>query len=582
MPGRHRPNGTPYRRQTRVPFVIAGVAVVATGAILVAQSLAGAGGCSSADGVRLQVAADPAIAPVLREVASDWTSAGEPEVNGRCVAVEVTEAPTADVAGALATASGGFLDVAADRTPAPAPDTGRAPDVWVPDSSYWITRIQAISRSIFQADRPSLASSPIVLGVTDAGAAVLGEGPIPVQALREPLLGAVAAAQQGEPPPLPVALSEPRRDTAGLVGATWMQSAVVAGDDDLPVLVALFRGQAAAPQDTAALLPAFDAGLAAAPMSEQAVIDHNASTPPTPVTAVRVLDAPALDFPYTVLARQPRDARAAAALFRTALQAAPEVFTKYGFRTPDGAAGDGFPIGGGVTTAPAAVAAVGPPERFDQTRRIWTSATSDARVLSVVNVNSSMQQPMTTPQGPVPRINIFQAAATRGMELFTAGTDLGHWEYAARLDGDRDWRVGVPIALLDDEQTQRIRAAIQGVQVASTGESALFETLLAAYQEMKEGWDPNRSNTLVMWTDSGSTKAGGLTLELALRELERLTDLTRPIRVILLGLGPDADMAQLQALAEATGGGAFQILDPTQIETIFLRALLALPPVTPR
>lgn len=577
MPGRHRNAGAVRRRQPRVPAIIAGVALVATGTILAMQNLADAGGCSTANGVQLQVAADPAVSPVLRAVASEW-GAGDPEINGRCIEVVVTEAPTADVARNLANNAGGFLDVAATQSPAPTPDASRVPAVWVPDSSYWITRMQSISRSIFEGDATSLASSPVVLGVSDAGVAMLGEGPVPVEALQEPLLGNLQAAAQDEPPPLPLALPEPRRDTAGLVGAAWLQSAVVTSDEELPRIVQLFRGQGEAPPDTAALLPAFDAGLAAAPMSEQAVIAHNSTTPPTRVTAVRVADAPALDFPYAVLDRQPRDVKAAAAEFGAALRDASEVFTEHGFREPDGTAGNGFPIGHGVTAEQVPSLPVGPPELFHQARRIWTSATSDARVLSVVNLNSSMQQSMLVNGVPVPRIEIFRETARQGMALFTDGTDLGHWEYATGLDGDRAWQEGVPIALLDDEQKARINQAIDTAQVVPVSEAAMFETLLAAYQEMKDGWDPNRSNTLVMWTDSGDNTQDGLTLEETLRELERMRDVTRPIRVILQGLGPDVNMEQLNALAEATGGAAFQILEPEFIRTVFLRALLALPP----
>jgi hypothetical protein len=555
----------------------AGAAVAAAGGILLVQNLADAGGCSMAGGVELHVAADPAVAPALRDVAFEWTDTAEPEINGACVAVVVTEAPTADVASRLAATAGGVLDVAAGQSPPPSPAAADLPAVWVPDSSYWVTRLLSISRSIFEPDLPSLASSPIVLGVSRAGREVLGVGPIEPVALRQPLLAALAEPEQ--PPPLPLAIAEPRRDTAGLVGASWLQTAVVTEDQDLPRIVALFRGQGDAPPDTAALLPAFSEGLAAAPMSEQAVVAYNATNLDDSIAAVRMADAPALDFPYVVLNRLPRDVRTAAGMFLSALGQAADIFTKNGFRAADGASGPGFPVGEGVTADPAPAAVVGPPERFDQTRRIWTSATSDARVLSVVNVNASMQEPMIMPDGSqVTRLQVFQAAASRGMEMFTDGTDLGHWEYALGLDGDRDWVEGVPIELLTEEHEQRILGAIQGLQTTATNQSAMFETLLAAYRAMKEGWDANRSNTLVLWTDSGSTKQGGLTLEETLRELERLADLTRPIRVILLGLGPDANMEQLEALAAATGGGAFPIPDPSEIEIIFLRALLALPP----
>lgn len=569
MPGRHRAHrlGT----ATVLPWFLGLVAVAATVGVVMVQN-ADADGCSMVDGVRLTVAADPAVAPVLRQVAADWTEREEPQVDGRCVAVEVTAVPTADAAATLAAIAGGHLDVAAP----PPENVAEVPTVWVPDSSYWIARVRGISRGFFEAEPSPLASSPVVLAASPAAVEALGPGPVLPSALREPLLASLASADR---PPLRFVLSEPRRDVAGLVGASWVQTALVRGDEDLPALVALFRRQGAAPPDTAALLPAFDDGLDLAPASEQAVIAHNATNPPVPVTVVPVLDAPVLDFPYAVVERHPRDQRAAAWMFLDALYRAPEVFTRHGFRAPDGLAGPGFPIGRGVTADPVPAFPVGPVEQLQQASRIWSSATSDARVLSVVNVNASMLQPMTTPQGvQVTRLQVFQAAAASGLEMFTPGTDLGHWVYAARLDGERDWIEGVPIALLDDAQKQRILTAIQSIQVAPTNEVALFETLLAAYREMQEGWDPERSNTLVIWTDSPSNKVGGLTLEETLRELERMRDVTRPVRVILLGLGPDADMAQLEALAAATGGGAFAVPEPGVIETVFLRALLALPP----
>lgn len=39
-------------------------------------------------------------------------------------------------------------------------------------------------------------------------------------------------------------------------------------------------------------------------------------------------------------------------------------------------------------------------------------------------------------------------------------------------------------------------------------------------------------------------------------------------------MGPDADLPQLEAIAAATGGGAFHLEDPDQIALVFLRALL--------
>jgi hypothetical protein len=58
------------------------------------------------------------------------------------------------------------------------------------------------------------------------------------------------------------------------------------------------------------------------------------------------------------------------------------------------------------------------------------------------------------------------------------------------------------------------------------------------------------------------------------RDLEVLADVTRPVRVILLGMGPDVDRAALEAIAKTTGGAAFPVTNAEDMEPIFLAALL--------
>lgn len=529
---------------TRVPLVIALVAAVATGTVLVVQNLADARGCGDRDGIRLPVAADPAIAPAIREAADGWIQTTAPAVDGRCIAVDVSAVPTAEVASQIAVAAGGFLDVAT-----PAPLRGETPAVWVPESSYWIGRLRTVSRNLFLTEPVSLATSPIVLAASPAAVSLLGPGPVTPTDLRAPVLAAIA---QQEPPP--VRLAEPRRDAAGLVGAGWLRQATVTAEEELPNLVATFRGMGQAAPSAASLLPDFDAlnragaqRVLLAPVSQQAVTAHSQAVGATSVATVPVAEAPALDYPYAVLSSAPQTIQTAAAMLRAALGSDPASFARHGFNPA-------------VTTP----APIGTSEQLATVLRIWTSATRDARVLSVVNVNASMAEPM----GTVRRVDVFRATAEQGMTMFTPNSELGHWEYA---DG---WREGVPIATLTEPQKQRIATALASIELKPTTESALFETLLAAYREMKAGYAQGRSNTLIMWTDAGNQQPGGLTLEETLRELERLADLTRPIRVILLGLGPDADMAQLSAIARVTGGGAFHLENPEEIALIFLRALL--------
>ena len=77
--------------------------------------------------------------------------------------------------------------------------------------------------------------------------------------------------------------------------------------------------------------------------------------------------------------------------------------------------------------------------------------------------------------------------------------------------------------------------------------------MLAAYKALKEGYKEGRSNTVVVFTDGANSKPG-MSLETLKLELERATDPTRPVRVVLLGVGPDVRQQELAEIAAATGG----------------------------
>jgi hypothetical protein len=571
--GRHRPAGAPARRSLRTPLAVLGVAgLVALTAVAVQTVAADADGCSTG-GVRLGVAADPAIAPALRDIAAQWTKTN-PQVNGGCVRVEITERASADVASALGVRAGGSVDVAAD--PAPTPSESDIPAVWIPDSVFWLTRVQGVDRNAFDVDAPSIAASPVVLGVSEADAAKLGDGGGPT-GLSPETLGTLLKQPDAGAPPLRLGIAEPRRDSASLVGALILHEALVKKQSDLKNLVGAFRQIGGPAPDTPSLLKAFGQGINAAPMSEQTVVRYDASGPAVPIAAVPLDSAPALDFPYAILTGKPRNVSQAAARFRAALVEGnyADILARRGLRTSDGIAGKGFPTGHGVSAARAEVKPLSEVEKVSGVLGVWVAAKTASRVLALVDVTRSMGGTMTGPNGNSEvRLNVLRQAAIDGLKLFTNDSQLGMWAYAAGLDGPKDYREVVPIGELDEAQRGRVTAAVNAAQPVPTDVCALFETLLDAYKTMKQGYDSKLSNTIVVFTDGKSNKPGGLDLKRVQRELETLTDVTRPIRVILLGVGPDVDMTQLEALAQTTGGHAFEVRDPAEISTIFLEALL--------
>jgi len=542
-----------------VPLALSGVAaLVAATAITVSIVAADATGC--AGGIALRVVATPEIAPVLEEVGASW-SATSPQVNGKCVELTVDSAPSATVASSLSVFAGRAIDVAAKPEPTPSEDA--LPSVWVPDSTAWLARVQTIDRSAFEAGAREIASSPVVVAMPEVAAKQVGWPAKRLQiATLKPLL------TQGT---LHLGIAEPRREAASLAATMVLGQALATRDEDLPDLVKTFRSVVQM-SSTAELLRSFGPEVTAGPASEQAVLAYNATNPSLELVAVQ-LDPPApkLDYPFAIRSALPRETAQAAALFRGALLAgaAQGALARRAFRTPTGEIGSGFPTTNGSAGGTYAGKAITDRAKVQEALGLWAAANSPSRTLALFDVTSSMAAVMQTSTGGRSRTAVMVEAAQRGLALFTADSRVGMWLFAAQH------REVLPIDNLSAERTavfnQQMAAAVPG----PTDVSPLYDTLLAAYRVMRDGYDRTRPNIIVVLTDGGDSNAGGMRLEKFKLDLQQLAEAMKPIRVVLIGVDVGATAkADLQTIADAVGGGFFELKSPEQIQTIFLKALL--------
>jgi Mg-chelatase subunit ChlD len=74
-------------------------------------------------------------------------------------------------------------------------------------------------------------------------------------------------------------------------------------------------------------------------------------------------------------------------------------------------------------------------------------------------------------------------------------------------------------------------------------------------------------------TDGTNEDSQGVDLDELLETLRSEADPERPIKVIGVALGPDADLGALQQIADATGGAAYSAVDPTDLQTVLFDAL---------
>jgi hypothetical protein len=557
-----------------------GIKLVAGLVVLIAAVAVGWGGyrlatkpsCSSR--ATLRIAAAPEIAPVIQATGNTWSAS---QKSGTCVTVAVTAVDPADVAAAVAAKQG-----AAVTGLGQANGKVQVPDVWIPDSSTWLDRIRSVDADLVPAGAQSVAQSPVVLAVPQPLAQQqLGwpDAKVTWAALLEKMTGGS---------PLKAGIVDPDRDASGLSGLLALSGAAIAaggGQDAQQTTVAALRSLAnnrsmvradlVGKFPRAADATALSGALAAAPLSEQAVIAYNAAQPPVPLASVFLNPAPApLDYPYAVLPSATNQAAGEAndLLGQLAGTAYRNQLARRGLRAADGSAGAGFNAGPG-TPAKVAAAPAADPAAIGQMLNTWSAVTQAGRILAVLDVSGSMKTAVPT-AGNKTREQVTVQAAAGGLGLFGDDWDVGLWTFSTKLNGSIPYRQLMPISPLATQRTQ-LNAALSAV-VPTNGDTGLYDTVLAAYKAVQAGWDPAKVNSVVLMTDGQNDNPGGLTIDELTTQLQKIADPQRKVQVIAIGIG-EASQAELTKITQVTGGGVFIASDPSKIGDIFLQAIALRP-----
>jgi len=601
--GRHLRKSTLRRR---LPYLGASLAVLLIVVAIAARPWLGEhgplprlGGPRCGARVALRVATDPGMVALLGELAGDYANGG-PGTGGRCVDPVVTSMEPAAAVDALAK---GWQGVA-----------GPPPDVWLPASSAWAGLLDARRNGLLPVERPKVATSPLVLAMPRPMAERLGWPARPVgwadllRAVRDPAgWGAFDRPRWG---PVLVGKPDPARSTVGM-HASIATVLALAGDGGrvgpgpasgqrvaatvLAIERAPGRSAPAATSLLAALQRADDRGealgyLSVLPVEEKAVIDYNQGNPSgnpetlgrhrkprVPLVAIYPKEGTLeSDHPFLLL-RAPwvtAEERAAAADFLRYLRSDPiqARLLAAGYRTFQGAAGPLAIPANGLGPGQPRVLPVPAPQVVKLVTASWEKVRKRGNVLAAIDVSGSMQA--LVPGTASTKLDLVKQA-TVALSLFADDDRLGLWQFSSRQDGARDWRALVPLGRVGDPvgrvpRRQAVAAAIQTMRPA--GRTGLYDTTLAAVEEVRRHWEAGRINAVVLLTDGRNEKQGGLDLPALLDRL-RAGDPRRPVRVITIGYGPDADFAALRQIAQATKGSWHESADPREIQRIFIKAI---------
>lgn len=547
MPGRHashRPAApSPWLR--RLGLSVMAVALIGAAGLGVASVLdQGDGECDGEQPVT--VAADPTIAPVLTDLARSYAGT-DPRQGDRCVQV----------------------DVAATGAAAAVPSFGgaEAPDLWVPKTRAFGPAVdEGLTEQL-----ANIALSPLVVAMPQEAAAAVGG---------EEAETSWAALVQGEGPAV---IADPSANDEGIASLVAVRTAL--GDDverDQLVQVMTRVSQAAVPTVEDAFAATTESP-AAVTATEQAVVAYNRGNSGTRLTALYPAEGTfGFDYPAFAVAGADEDdaARSAAAAFVTYLTSpgAQETIREAGFRSPDGTAADGAGVVDGMRPALPELLPAPDPELVTELSRQWAALALDMRMLAVIDVSGSMNEQVN---GGATRIELTRDAALEALRLFPPDASVGLWAFSILQDPPNDYVQLVDVGPMNEEledgatRMDALVAAAESLPSRAEGGTGLYDTALAAFQSIRSSYQAGMVNSVVLLTDGrNEDDPDGIDLETLLTQLTAQFDPAAPVPIITIGMGPEADMEALRQISAATGTAAYHAEDPSDIQSVFIQAMI--------
>ena len=536
---------------------VAVVGVVASGVFLwvggYLNPLFAAADAGCADSERIVIVADTTIAPALTDIAEDFDAASE-----TCVQTKITSQDSADTSAVLA--SGG-LDA----------------DAWIPESDVWVDRMAATAASLGQTPPEvevgeAVAATPVVFAAPATKAAQIASEPVTWSRV----LGGG----------MPTILPDPEASSTSLAGLLALRGHS-SPDDPRQFAGAMIELGKSIPASTGAAFAALAAVQQPSVVitSEAQVAAYNLEDPSETLVAAYPADGTVLvDYPFVRLPARADAGKASTAdgaasatqtraelltAFAAAARDATDRLAADGFRAPDGAGT--IDVAGLAAEGPVGAATELDAAAQLEILRAWAVLTLRSRMLAVIDVSGSMEEPA---ESGLRRIDIFQQAAIGAMEKFSGEVEMGVWVFSTARNGDLDWEDLSPIApLADQAHKAEIAGIIQSLPARLGGATGLYDTTLAAMKRVRETYDPEKVNSVLLITDGRNEDENGIDLDTLLAELAKIDDPTKPVPVIMIGFGPDTDLAAMQQIAQATKGAAYSASRPEDLGTVLVDAL---------
>ena len=193
----------------------------------------------------------------------------------------------------------------------------------------------------------------------------------------------------------------------------------------------------------------------------------------------------------------------------------------------------------------------------------WHPDRRRANLLVVVDVSGSMADP--APGTKKSLVSLVSQGVEQVGALLPDDSRVGLWEFGARLDAPRDYRVLLPDRPLDAVQRDQLNVAARKLKALKTG-TGLYDTILAAYRSQLANFSSDMPTEVMVFTDGRNEDDPNSISLTALRKALVSSDRTKHVQVGVLGFGDRLPVDALgAALAPINGqidtlGSAEQVL----------------------
>ena len=193
----------------------------------------------------------------------------------------------------------------------------------------------------------------------------------------------------------------------------------------------------------------------------------------------------------------------------------------------------------------------------------WVELRKTARVLFVMDVSASMNDRLGS--APSSKLEGAKAALSSALDDFVPDDELGLWTLAGTQR-----RELINVGRIRDQKPQ-LRTEIERLQPEGTGR-ALYATVTSAVASMRQGFDREKINAVIVLTDGHNDHPASADLSGLISALRSQPEEQR-VRVFTIAYGAGADKSALTKIALASQGVPYEAVDATVIGRVILEAV---------